>query len=122
LNENFTNNANISQINSVPIKSKGNGKVKSLCLTKYYAMKHSLLKTPRHEDILGDAFPRSALGGVKWSASSSGRFTPETDPGIRWIGGWVHTRAGVDAVVKKIIPASAGNRTLIVQPLALSLY
>jgi hypothetical protein len=30
------------------------------------------------------------------------------------IGGWVGTRAGIDAVVKRKIPASAGNRTLVV--------
>jgi hypothetical protein len=33
-------------------------------------------------------------------------------PGTRWIGSWMGSRAGLDAVVKrKVFPASAGNRT-----------
>jgi len=38
----------------------------------------------------------------EWSASRPGRVTPgERTPGSRWIGGWVGSRAGLDAVVKR---------------------
>jgi hypothetical protein len=40
----------------------------------------------------------------------------ERAPGNHWIGGWVGTRAVLDAVVKRKIPAPAGIRTPIVQP------
>jgi hypothetical protein len=51
-------------------------------------------------------------------------FTPrplypeKRNPGIHWIGGCVGPKSGVDAVVKRKIQALAGNRSLIVQPLA----
>jgi len=61
----------------------------------------------------------SALDGGDWSVSHSCRFTPsERAPGTHWIGVWVGPRAGLDAVVKRNIPASAGNRTPVVQPIA----
>jgi hypothetical protein len=45
------------------------------------------------------AFWTSALGGDEWSASRTGRFTAkERTPGTHWIGGWVGSRAGLDAV------------------------
>jgi hypothetical protein len=43
----------------------------------------------------------SALNGGKWSASRSGRFTPEKrDPITRWMRDWVVSRAGMDVVFK----------------------
>jgi hypothetical protein len=43
----------------------------------------------------------------------------EKPPGTHWIRGWVDFRAGLDAVAKrKKIPASAGNRTPILQLIA----
>jgi len=51
----------------------------------------------------------SPLDGSEWSDSCTGHFIPrETDPGTDWIGGWMGSRAGLDAVVKS---APAGNRT-----------
>jgi hypothetical protein len=51
------------------------------------------------------SFLTSELDEGEWSASRPGRFIPrERAPGIRWIGGWVGTRAGLDAVVKRNIP------------------
>jgi len=48
------------------------------------------------------AFLASALDGIEWSASRSGRFTPgEKATGTDWIGGWVGSRFGLDVVVKR---------------------
>jgi hypothetical protein len=44
----------------------------------------------------------SALDGGEWSASRPGRFlSPGKDPlpSTHWLGGWVGSRAGLDAVV-----------------------
>jgi hypothetical protein len=62
----------------------------------------------------------SALDGGKWSASHTNCYGPmERAPGTHWIGGWVGPIAGLDAVAKrKKIPAPAGNRTQVVQPIA----
>jgi hypothetical protein len=64
----------------------------------------------------------SALDGGDWSASRPGRFTPrERAPDNHWIGGWLGTRAILDAVVKRKIPGScreSNPRTPIVQPVA----
>jgi hypothetical protein len=50
-------------------------------------------------------FLTSALDGGEWSASLPGHFTPrERAPGTHWIGGWMGSRAGLDAVVKREIP------------------
>jgi hypothetical protein len=43
---------------------------------------------------IAPSFLTSALDGDEWSASRRGRFTPS----IHWIGGWVGTRAGWDAM------------------------
>ena len=52
------------------------------------------------------------LDGEEWLASIPGRFIPgEWSPGTYWIGGFVGTTAGLDLVGKKIIFASAENRT-----------
>jgi hypothetical protein len=46
-----------------------------------------------------------ALDGDEWSASRLGRFTPgERTTVTHWIGGWVGSSVGLDAVVKKKIP------------------
>jgi hypothetical protein len=62
----------------------------------------------------------SALDGGEWPALRSGRFTPrERAPGTHWIGGWVGTRAVLDAVVKRKIPSprqESNPRIPIVQP------
>jgi hypothetical protein len=62
----------------------------------------------------------SALDGGEWSASRPGRFTPrERAPGTHWVGGWVGSRAVLDAMVKRKIPSlrqESNQRTPIVQP------
>jgi hypothetical protein len=45
-----------------------------------------------------------ALDGGEWLASRPGRFTP----GTQWIGGWVGSRAGLDAVAEGKILAPPG--------------
>jgi hypothetical protein len=51
-------------------------------------------------------FLTSALDGGEWPASRPSRFTPrERVSGTHWIGGWVGTTAGLDAVVKRKIPS-----------------
>jgi hypothetical protein len=63
-----------------------------------------------------DAFLTLALDEGEWSASRTGRFTPkEKAPGTHWIGLWVGLRARLEAVAMRKIPASAGNRILVVQ-------
>jgi len=47
-----------------------------------------------------------ALDADQWSASRPGHFTPrERAPGTHWIGDYVETSAGLDAVVKRKIPS-----------------
>jgi hypothetical protein len=64
----------------------------------------------------------SALDGGEWSASRPDRFTSrKRAPGTHWIGGWVGSRAVLDAVVKEKIPSprrESNPRTPIVQPVA----
>jgi hypothetical protein len=64
----------------------------------------------------------SALDGGELSASRHGSFTPrKRAPGTHWIGGWVGSRAFLDAVVKRKIPSprrESNPRTPIVQPVA----
>jgi hypothetical protein len=70
-----------------------------------------VLISPRHEGVLGSGSiaPRiltSALDGDEWPASRLDRLTSrEGAPGTHWIGGWMGSRAGVDAVVKRKIPS-----------------
>jgi hypothetical protein len=53
-------------------------------------------------DIWIHVFLTSALVGVEWSASLTGRFTlGERGPGTQWIGGWVGLRASLDGVEKR---------------------
>jgi hypothetical protein len=48
------------------------------------------------------AFLTSVLDWSEYSASLPGHFTPrEKAPGTHWIGGWVGSRAGLDAVVTR---------------------
>jgi hypothetical protein len=67
---------------------------------------------PPHEDVLGEwtysstHSLTSALDGSEWSASHPVRFTPrERAPGTHWIGGWVGSSVGLDAMVKRKIPS-----------------
>jgi hypothetical protein len=54
---------------------------------------------PHHEGILGN--------GGEWSASRPGRFTSrDKAPGTHWIGGWVGSRAGLDAMRNRKLPSS----------------
>jgi hypothetical protein len=71
-------------------------------------MYRSTLSWPRHQDA------------GEWSASRSGRFTPEEkSPGTHWTGGWVDPRAGLDDVEKIPDPTGARTRTSrVVQPVA----
>jgi hypothetical protein len=58
----------------------------------------------------------------RWSASRPGRFTSgESAHSTNWIGGWVGPRAGLDNVEKRKLLAPAGNRTPVVQPVAISI-
>jgi hypothetical protein len=48
-------------------------------------------------DIWIHIFLTSALVGGEWSASRPVRISPaERAPGTRWLGDWVHPRAGLD--------------------------
>jgi hypothetical protein len=64
----------------------------------------------------------SVLDGGEWSASHPGRFTPrERAFNTHWIGGWVGSRAVLDAVVRRKIPSprrESNPRTPIVQAVA----
>jgi hypothetical protein len=63
------------------------------------------------------AFFTSAQGEGELSASRLDRFTPgERVRGIRWIGGWVDLRTGLDAMAKTKNPS--GNLTSVVQAVA----
>jgi hypothetical protein len=53
-------------------------------------------------DLQIHIFLTSAVVGGEWSTLRPGRFSPrERAPGIRWIGGWVEPRAGLDDVEKR---------------------
>jgi hypothetical protein len=80
---------------------------------------------PCHEGVLGERMyssTHSELDGGEWSASRPDSFTPtERALGTYWIGGWVGSRAVLDAAVKRKItnPRWESNpRTSIVQPVA----
>jgi hypothetical protein len=64
----------------------------------------------------------SALDGGEWSASRPGRFTArERAPGTHRIGGWVGSRAVLDAAVNIKIPSprrESNSKTPNVQPVA----
>jgi hypothetical protein len=63
-----------------------------------------------------------AVDGGEWSASRTGSFTPRKRvPGTLWIGGWVGSKAVLDAVVKRKIPSprrESNPSTPIVQAVA----
>jgi hypothetical protein len=74
---------------------------------------HHAMKVYSGADVQPHAFLTSALGGGEWSASHPGRFTPrEIAPGTYWIGSWVGSRDGLDAVVKRKIPRKLKVRKL----------
>jgi hypothetical protein len=71
----------------------------ALCLT----IKHYAMKAYGGVDVEIHIFLTSALVGGEWSASRTGRFTSgERAPSIRWIGGWVDPRVGLDDTEKRI--------------------
>jgi hypothetical protein len=72
------------------------------------------MKTYSGVEVELHAFLTSVLDGDERSASLNGRST-------LWIGGWMDSRAGLDVVAKKNIPASVGNRATAAQNIALSL-
>jgi hypothetical protein len=52
-------------------------------------------------EVSTKVFLTSALVGVDWSTSLSGRFTRwEIAPVTQWIGGWVDSRGGLDGMEK----------------------
>jgi hypothetical protein len=63
------------------------------------------MKTSRGSEVGLHAFLTSALDGDEWSASFPGRFTlpppRERAPGVKWIGGWVGLRAGLEVLEKQ---------------------
>jgi hypothetical protein len=78
-------------------------------------------QVPRHEDVLGEwryAFLTSGLDGGEWSASPACRFAPEKEPRVpirqeaRWAPEPVWTWW------RKKIPAPAGNRATVAEPVA----
>jgi len=77
-----------------------------------YLTKHNTMETYGGVEVWLHAFLTSALDGGEWSASLPGRFAPrEGAPNARWVGGWVGTGGGMDALARGGIPASAWNRT-----------
>jgi hypothetical protein len=81
------------------------------------------MKTYGGVEIQLHAFLTLALYGGKWSASRPGRFTPgERVPGTHWIGGGVGPRAGLDAVARRKLPATARIRTPVAQLVPYSPY
>jgi hypothetical protein len=71
----------------------------------------------RHGGVLGEwrytstHSLTSALDGGEWSASRPGRFNPRVRaPSTHWVGGWVGSRVGLDAVVEKF-QAPVGTET-----------
>jgi hypothetical protein len=83
----------------------------SCALIKLHAM-----KTKGAVEVQLHAFLTSPLDGDECSASRSGLFNlTERTPNNHWIGECVGPRTGIDAMVKREIPVSAGNRTPVVQ-------
>jgi hypothetical protein len=72
----------------------------SLCLTK-----HHTIKTYRGVEVQLHAFLTSALDAGEWWSSGTGRFTPGKGAhGSHWIGPWVGSGTGLDAVTKRKYP------------------
>jgi hypothetical protein len=74
----------------------------------------TLHSTPRHFQ----AILTWATNGGTWLASLSGRFTTSVKraPGNQWIPGWVGPIASLDAVAKRKVTATNGNRMPTVKP------
>jgi hypothetical protein len=93
----------------IHVTSRSNNTVYStVCAVRTAIQSLCLSCAPRHEGVLGEWRYSathsliSALDGGEWSASRPGRFTPkERHIGTHWIGGWVGSRAVLDAVVKR---------------------
>jgi hypothetical protein len=67
---------------------------------------HHAMKTYWGVEVWFHTSLTSALDGGEWSASRYGRFTPrERDPCTHRVGGWMGSRAGLDAVMRKITSA-----------------
>jgi hypothetical protein len=86
--------------------------VKSLCLTKYQAMKKYGGK-----EVQFHTFLTEALDWGEWSASRPGRFTSgERVLGTHLIGGWVDPRTGlVDGWRREKIHTPAGNQAPVIR-------
>jgi hypothetical protein len=79
----------------VQIKTKVNV---SLSLTKYHA-----IRAYEGVKVLLHVFLTSVLNGCEWSASRTDSFIPRGKAlSIRWIGGWVGNRAGLDMTKRKM--------------------
>jgi len=62
-----------------------------------------------------NAFLTSALDGSVWSASHPNCFTPRgKGPWYPFNRGWVSSKAGMDADVRRKLPSLAGNGTPVV--------
>jgi len=63
-----------------------------------------------------------ALDGGEWSASCPSCFNPGKKASTYWIRSWVGPQASLDMVARRKIPAPARYWTLVILPVALSLY
>jgi hypothetical protein len=83
------------------------------------------MKTYGGVEVQLNAFLTKVLDGGEWSASRPRHFTPgKRAPVFYWMGGWMGSKAGLDAVVKTKFPflTPAGSRTPVIQLITLSLY
>jgi hypothetical protein len=79
------------------------------------------MKTYGGMNVQTHIFLTSALVGLKWSASRSGRLNPgERAPDTHWIGGWMGPRASLNDMEKwKFLPLSGlDSDPLVIQPVA----
>jgi hypothetical protein len=79
----------------------------SLCLSR-----HSVMKMYGGVEVTLHAFLTATSNGSKWPASCLGLYTPgEGARGTRCVGGWVVSRSGLNALLKRKISAPTRNRT-----------
>jgi hypothetical protein len=65
-------------------------------------IKHHTMKMYRGVEVQLHTFLTSALDGAEWSITCLGCFIPrKRAASTHWIGGWVGSRASLDAVAKK---------------------
>jgi hypothetical protein len=89
------------EVRRVPLKLMNPYSCSCNLLTEHHATKAYL--GWRHSSTHSST---SALDGGKWSASRPSCFAlREKAPVIHWIGRWVGSRAGLDAVVRRKIPS-----------------